>query len=658
MKGSWQGFLRPLEARRSLNTVTTLPIAPQSFWLVAGLTGTVLLSLLLYGLLSRMDRDHRPPVWEELREGWGGLTILLGLLWLGLFALTIAAAYVGVWTAIHPKDAASQPGLGLGALLAALLGAPFVIWGTWLKYQTVRYQKEGHITDRINKAVEQLGAEKKVDRIGRPVTLQSGHPDLVHPDEIEFRTVIEWQGMPLQKRDDEFEQKFGEWTNFSETVPNIEVRIGAILSLERIAQDSTIHDKGRDHVRVMEILCAYVRENSNARKPVDYPEPEWVPLKDEATQEEWKAHLAAREERFGGSIYQSNAWAWAQGLSKPRDDVMQALKVIGRRTAAQRRVEAAWPDVPDQATVWPFDVPCPRLTDDWGDSALTTKALAIFRKKLGTWRDAIRAYKGYRLGLQGANLQGANLAPQRSDGSDAVFAGALLQGARIEGADLSGARMEGANLKRARAEAAKLAQVRMQGADLWRAKMERADLSRARMEGAHLSRAQMEGVYAWGAYLTKADLSEARLEAADLTRAQMEASDLWGARLEGARLQEARMEGARLQEARIEGTILSNAWMDAADLFDLQADASTCWIDASVKGAAVRFAHLLDTPISAEQVNATFGDGTTTLPAAMPRPPHWPTAELDFLQFQAEWAKWRDDPAGYQPPMPKDGSQE
>jgi hypothetical protein len=40
------------------------------------------------------------------------------------------------------------------------------------------------------------------------------------------------------------------------TEPNIEVRIGAILSLERIAQDSTRYDNGRDHVRVMEILCA------------------------------------------------------------------------------------------------------------------------------------------------------------------------------------------------------------------------------------------------------------------------------------------------------------------------------------------------------------------------------------------------------------------
>lgn len=47
-----------------------------------------------------------------------------------------------------------------------------------------------------------------------------------------------------------------------DSVPKIEVRMGAILSLERIAQDSTIRDSGRDHVRVTEFLCACTRENS------------------------------------------------------------------------------------------------------------------------------------------------------------------------------------------------------------------------------------------------------------------------------------------------------------------------------------------------------------------------------------------------------------
>ncbi len=42
-----------------------------------------------------------------------------------------------------------------------------------------------------------------------------------------------------------------------EKTPVIEVRLGALYALERISQDSL-----RDHVQIMEILCAYIRHNS------------------------------------------------------------------------------------------------------------------------------------------------------------------------------------------------------------------------------------------------------------------------------------------------------------------------------------------------------------------------------------------------------------
>lgn len=167
----------------------------------------------------------------------------VGVLLVGLFALALlAAGLVLVHTIGQAMNPATEgPNLGAGALIAALLGAPFVIWGTWLKYQTVRYQKEGHITDRINKAVEMLGAEKVVKK-----------------------HHMNSAGKKVYEKDAAGEPDFAKPVIVEESVPNIEVRIGAILSLERIAQDSTIHDKGRDHVRVMEILCAYVRENAKA----------------------------------------------------------------------------------------------------------------------------------------------------------------------------------------------------------------------------------------------------------------------------------------------------------------------------------------------------------------------------------------------------------
>lgn len=220
------------------------------------------------------------PNWRVARSLGSFLAVALTL----LFILALVAAFAVVFHTIGTATSGAEEGinLGAGALVAALLGAPFVIWGTFLKYQTVRYQKEGHITDRINKAVEQLGAEKTVDRIGRPVKIAPEHSygrmDL-QPDDQILRNEIEWQGEVLPLNDGEDIAFSSEWRVFSETVPNIEVRIGAILSLERIAQDSTRYDNGRDHVRVMEILCAYVRGNApvNSTKPEEHETEEGKP---------------------------------------------------------------------------------------------------------------------------------------------------------------------------------------------------------------------------------------------------------------------------------------------------------------------------------------------------------------------------------------------
>jgi uncharacterized protein YjbI with pentapeptide repeats len=536
---------------------TTLPIAPHDLlWGLVFLTGA---TMILWGLLKALRQKLRPKfpkAWLAVVELGKLPVVLLGLLWVGLFGLTIVAAYLGVWEAIHPKDAASQPNLGLGALLAALLGAPFVIWGTWLKYQTVRFQKEGHMTDRINKAVEQLGAEKTVKRrefTPRLKTTKDGKAVLDDgKPSPEFRT----DGTPL-----------GTWESIEETVPNIEVRIGAILSLERIAQDSTIHDKGRDHVRVMEILCAYVRENSNARKPVDFPEPKWEPLKDSATAEQRATHEARRRDRFGTGQWDSKARNWAQSLPKPRSDVAQALKVIGRRTDQQRRIEAAWPEVPTEDTVWPFDIPCPSLPNEPGEAALSAAELQTFRTKLNIWKERIQFHKGYRLDLSGSNLQGAKLSPMRPDASDAVFAGAILTRARMEGADLSSARMEGADVSL----------VRLEGATLREAKFDAANLANAYLEGCVLPRVSMVGANLWETSLEAADLSQAMISCANLGSSRLEAATLSLARIEGADLQRARMEEANFTKARIEWADLRGACLEGTNL-----------TDARMQGAALR----------------------------------------------------------------------
>lgn len=586
--------------------VMTLPITPQTFWVSTVLLGVVSLTALIFGALRSMGQEHRQPIWEELPTRAQGLVVFLGLLWIGLLALTIVAAFLGVWEAIHPKDVGSQPNLGLGALLAALLGAPFLIWGTWLKYQTVRYQKEGHITDRINTAVEQLGAEKTKKVRGKD------------PD--------------------------GKDITVEETQPNIEVRIGAILSLERIAQDSTIHDKGRDHVRVMEILCAYVRENAPAKSAQDSLRQIWTREKagwDDAPDQfqGWFCNkYGTSQTSIDDLISVKASTAWASMLPKPRADIILTLQVIGRRTAEQRRVEAAWPDALSKETVWPFDVLCPRPSGERGEAIKSERALNDYLDRLKVWSESIRSYKGYRLDLQGTNLQGANLSPLRPDGSDAVYAGAILTDSRLEGANLRRVRMEGVSLGKACLQGAKLNEVRM--------------------EGAVLRRAQLEGTVLTEAHLKLTDVRWARLEGAHMRLAWLDGADLRWTQLDRVVLRGAHMERALLIGAGMHGTLLKGARIDGADFRGAQFDESTNWSAAWLRGAAVRMVDLSNTPISSDQVWSIFGDDSTKLPESLRRPNHWPKWKLPPTgdnSFNAQWLKWRADPDRYVPLQIPDG---
>jgi hypothetical protein len=546
--------------------VTIIAIPPQDFWGATFILGLLLATGLIYLAVSQPGKPYRAPAWETLSPLALAIMIPLAILWIALFLLAVWAAFWATYQLLQPHAATSSPqtsglgALGLGTLLAGLLGAPFVIWGTVLKHRTVGFQKEGHLTDRISKAVEQLGAEKTVKRDGS-----------------------------------------------EETVPNIEVRIGGILSLERIAQDSTAYDHGRDHVRCMEILCAYIRENAPASGAKDHSFGDWEPLKDDPTAEERAAHLEKRKARFGLLFTDSQVYQWARKLPEPRADIALALRVLGRRTAAQRQAEARWGKDASPDAEWVFDSRCPSLPDAADHRATTADELASYQAKLREWKTKIYAYAAYRLDLRKTNLQGADL-------SDLILSGAKLREARMDGANLFRVRMEGANLRNARLEGANLRHARIEGANLWQ----------ARMEGAGFNEAQMQG----------ADLLDARMEGADISNARLEGAILFFARLEGANLRQARMQGANLWSARLEGANLK---------------------DASFVGATLRNIDCSWVGYSPDQITSTFGDASVILPNGVtPQSPdwpaHWPKFELN--EFDTEWRKWQASPDTYTPPDP------
>jgi hypothetical protein len=151
------------------------------------------------------------------------ILLLLFLLGLGVligFGAAIWVLFENLGDSSHGADNARNLLLTFGALIAA----PFVVWRTWIAHQQWRVgvdqaktQTETMQTGLLTKAIEQLGAMRE-------------------------------EKVALQTED-------GKWETRIETVPNIEVRLGAIYLLKRLAEDND-----RDHGPILETLCAYVSD--------------------------------------------------------------------------------------------------------------------------------------------------------------------------------------------------------------------------------------------------------------------------------------------------------------------------------------------------------------------------------------------------------------
>jgi len=552
------------------------------------------------------------PGWFGLRRPWV-LTvarplgpILSGVVML-LFVLAVAAAGAILLHAIFDLGLGTpRTGFGTGAVIVALLGAPFVIWRAVVAQRQADIAQEGQITDRINTAVQGLGAEKVVkERVFVPIVSTSlGH--------ISPGAEIERQIRELPVRG-----KRGTWELIETTEPNLEVRIGAIYALERIAQDSD-----RDHVQIMEILCAYIRQNSPAPAEDDWPEPamgEWEDI--EPLEEDWLERLMAFREE------QREAMA---GL-KLREDIQVAVEVIGRRSEKQRRLEAGR----GVETAFPFDRD---HEDDAGpEEGYDQAALEVHLRAVEQWKETLRAYEGYRLDLRSADLRGADLSGMNLNG-------AMLDGSCLQGAHLWRTNLHGADLTEAGLQGAHLWETRLKGAHLWNTRLQGVVLRQAWLQGADLREAQLQGAVLWQARLQGANFEATRLQGAHLQGARLQGADLEATRLQGANLLGAQLQGAHLWEARLQGAELKAA------SFDSETDLT----GTNLRGAAVTSVDLADIPHIADHLEGMFGDGSVTLLEGCDWPEHWPRHELGPEEFNEEWRKWQADPEGYTPPDPPD----
>ena len=266
----------------------------------------------------------------------------------------------------------------------------------------------------------------------------------------------------------------------------LDVRIGGIYALERVARDS-----GRDHLTVMEVLSAMVREHS--REP-------------------WPAPA---DDGPGADV--------PERVTRP--DVQAAVTVIGRRDVRYDRppVNLAGADL-TRANLAGANL---------AEADLTRANLA--------WADLTRAnLAGANLSnayLEGANLTDANLSNAHLEFADltrADLAGTDLTCADLTWADLTGTHLWGANLSDADLSNAHLTSAYLNrtdraGADLNRTNRAGADLTRAKLCSADVRHANL-----YGANLSGADLSNAHLEDANLAEADLTDTNLAGAFMQPA----------------------------------------------------------------------------------------------------------------------------
>ena len=187
-----------------------------------------------------------------------------------------------------------------------------------------------------------------------------------------------------------------EWTE-----PNLEARIGAIYALERLSQYSE-----RDHIQIMEILCAYIRMNAG-RKDVALPEGEPTP-------EDWRA--------------------WAKnGLQYTEPDVEVALKVIEQRDAKRKQHEKdkGYRLGLERSSLRKIVLLQRELTDANLLFAQLQRAFLMDAQLQGAYL-GVAELQGARLGH--AKLQGANLGGAEFDGNTSLT-GASLQGAAVRFTD-------------------------------------------------------------------------------------------------------------------------------------------------------------------------------------------------------------------------------
>ena len=334
------------------------------------------------------EPDFSKARWLGHAIGYGFVT-----LYLCVFALLVGGL---MWTITHVPDIigdviyAKDPSearwllaslAALTAVTSAAVALPFTVLKTVYNRRQTEVAEQSHITDQINKAVENLGATR-----------------------------------PSGDRNE----------------PNLEVRIGGLLALERIGRQNP-----EEHIQVMQILCSYIRENTNLfiKQSVDFA-PDGRPN--------------------GDYVF-------------PRSDLRMALDIIARRGPDLKEIEKLRPE--------------PYRLDFHGTDF---RGLSLRHQD---FESAILSYAQF----QGADLEGVNL--RLAQLNNVEFESASLYTADLSGSDMSFCDFEHANLNNADLENAKIVLTDFIRSDLRDTSFRGSYINRVNFNGSRMQLSDFSGSY-------------------------------------------------------------------------------------------------------------------------------------------------------------------
>jgi uncharacterized protein YjbI with pentapeptide repeats len=289
--------------------------------------------------------------------------------------------------------------------------------------------------------------------------------------------------------------------------PRLEIRLGGIYALERIDKESR---ERACHPTVMEVLTAYVRENSRRDNE--------MPLTATSVSNEEAEHDKGLEQDEYLQYLHKKWRGVPPPVRRPPTDIQAILDVLRRRDEDH---------VPQQQRV-PLDLRGANL------KLANLKGADLQLAILDGADLAIANFQ--QANLQQANLRGTAL--QKGSLLGANLTGAYLQEANLTGADLRGASLQEADLQEAILQEAILQGADLQGAILTGVKLQGADLQGAKLQGANL-----EGSWSF--------IQEADLEGAILTGVNLEGVNLQGAEVTDEQLIQAKsLEGATMPDGQ------------------------------------------------------------------------------------------------------------